>query len=135
MVIREEISSSKSIVFTPTCNVAEGSDGKIIINNDFQQAKSFITSLKLEDWNYDQLIKDKQNQETSSIKFENDENKLQSFVMINDPTLYFYNKTTNKGIHIERQFIVSSFDKPPASDKLIDEYKDFIDLANPLIKI
>jgi hypothetical protein len=75
------------------------------------------------------------NQETSSIVFENDENKLQSFVLINDPTLYFYNSTTFQGLHIERQFIVSSNDKPPSKDKLIDEYKNFIDLAAPIIKI
>jgi len=60
--------------------------------------------------------------------------------MIYDPsastdTLYFYNTTTKKTLHIERQFIVSSNEKPPAKEDMAKEYKNFIDLASPIIKI
>lgn len=134
MVIREEISSTKSVVFTPSCSIAEGADGTLIVHNDFSKAKSYIVSTSLEDWTFDKVTKG-QNKETTSIVFENDENKLQSFVIINDPSLNFYNSTTLQGLKIEGQFVVSSTEKAPEKEKMIEEYKSFIDLSNTLIKI
>ena len=135
MVIREEISSQKSTVFTPTCTVSEGSDGTLIINNDFQKAKSrVVANVKLEDWTYEIVTKGN-DLETKSIVFENDESKLQSFVMINDPTLNFYNKTTKLGLKIDRQYILSSEQPAPKKEKMIEEYKNYIDLSSTLIKI
>lgn len=49
-----------------------------------------MANVKLEDWTYEIVTKGN-DLETKSIVFENDESKLQSFVMINDPNLYFYN--------------------------------------------
>lgn len=57
MVIREEISSTKSVVYMPNCNVAEGSDGKIIINQDFQAAKSYLIDINVDAWTWDELEK------------------------------------------------------------------------------
>lgn len=35
MVIREQVSSTESIVYTPLCKIAENSDGDLIIHHDF----------------------------------------------------------------------------------------------------
>ena len=53
MVIREHSSDSrKLIVYTPECTVAEGSDGTLIIHNDFRKASSRIIQTSTEAWDY-----------------------------------------------------------------------------------
>ena len=47
MVIREEITSKNSVVMTPSCTVAEGADGTLIIDNNFKKAKAYIVDKKL----------------------------------------------------------------------------------------
>ena len=60
MLIREQMSDLKSVVFTPDCQVAESSDGTLIIHNDFSKAKSrVIEGDNVASWDYKYISKNK----------------------------------------------------------------------------
>lgn len=134
MVIREEISSTKSLLYSPICQVAEASDGTLVIHNDFRTDKAHIVTSKFEDWNYIK-VKEGLQEQKKDLVIDSGDNKLRSFVLINDPTYGFFNTTTNKALVIDKQYVISSTQDPPSKEQLGNSYKTFVDQSMTLLKI
>lgn len=113
MVIREEISSTKSLVYLPDCQVVQNTQSEIVIHNYFKKSKSRIVTSKFEDWNYEKISKSIQ-EENNQFIIDSQDYKLRSFVLINDPSSIFYNTTTKLGLEIDKQYVVSSSQDPPS---------------------
>ena len=55
VVLREKLSASESLVYTPKCSVAEGSDGTLIIHNDLSAASQRDIKTSLSNWDHNQV--------------------------------------------------------------------------------